>query len=382
MSFRDNLQYLRTKRHMTQEQLAMLLGVSRQSISKWESEKAYPEMDKLLTICDLFGCTLDDLVLGDVSLAVSQSSESLPTDVSHMQAPIETDSGTAKPHPGISGTTGDSSEKPRPDIYDSNALPADVPVPPSSPGIDMTGYDDHFRSFALSMALGVASMILGLAAASLFDDPDSIIGTNPFNDLWAFTLLGLGVVIGLALIIPSAMAHTDFKRRHPYVEDFYTDDDRVRVSRRMAGYLVGGIAFVFIGIVVSENLSLVRSVKAWSSGAFFFFVAGAVAFFIYSSIHLSALKVNRYNERMEKRLGRHRFGMRHHRWDDRSDRLSSVVTDVIMGIATIVAFFLLFVSHNRICDVTFPFWLPWVIGGLLCGIVSSIISIYDKNRKD
>ena len=49
----------------------MLLGVSRQAISKWESEKAYPEMDKLLMICDLFGCTLDDLVLGDVSASVN-----------------------------------------------------------------------------------------------------------------------------------------------------------------------------------------------------------------------------------------------------------------------------------------------------------------------
>ena len=51
---------------MTQEQLAMLLGVSRQAISKWESEKAYPEMDKLLMLCDMFGVTLDDLVMGDV----------------------------------------------------------------------------------------------------------------------------------------------------------------------------------------------------------------------------------------------------------------------------------------------------------------------------
>ena len=38
----------------------MLLGVSRQAISKWESEKAYPEMDKLLMLCDMFGVTLDD----------------------------------------------------------------------------------------------------------------------------------------------------------------------------------------------------------------------------------------------------------------------------------------------------------------------------------
>lgn len=35
MGFRDNLQYLRAERNMTQEQLAMLLGVSRQAISKW-----------------------------------------------------------------------------------------------------------------------------------------------------------------------------------------------------------------------------------------------------------------------------------------------------------------------------------------------------------
>lgn len=38
MSFRTNLQYLRAQRNMTQERLAMLLGVSRQAISKWESD--------------------------------------------------------------------------------------------------------------------------------------------------------------------------------------------------------------------------------------------------------------------------------------------------------------------------------------------------------
>lgn len=36
--------------------------------------KGYPEMDKLLMICDLFGCTLDDLVLGDVSRPAASAS--------------------------------------------------------------------------------------------------------------------------------------------------------------------------------------------------------------------------------------------------------------------------------------------------------------------
>ena len=67
MSFRDNLQHLRAARNMTQEQLAMLLGVSRQSVTKWEAEKSYPEMDKLLKMCQIFECSLDDLVQGDLT---------------------------------------------------------------------------------------------------------------------------------------------------------------------------------------------------------------------------------------------------------------------------------------------------------------------------
>ncbi len=45
----------------------MLLGVNRQSVNKWEAGKAYPEMEKLIKPCDLFGCSLDELVRGDVA---------------------------------------------------------------------------------------------------------------------------------------------------------------------------------------------------------------------------------------------------------------------------------------------------------------------------
>ena len=67
MSFRDNLQHLRATHAMTQEQLALMLGVSRQSVTKWEAEKSYPEMDKLLKLCQSFDVTLDDLVQGDLT---------------------------------------------------------------------------------------------------------------------------------------------------------------------------------------------------------------------------------------------------------------------------------------------------------------------------
>ena len=48
MSLGENLQFLRKKAEITQEQLAEQLEVSRQSVSKWESDTAFPEMDKIL----------------------------------------------------------------------------------------------------------------------------------------------------------------------------------------------------------------------------------------------------------------------------------------------------------------------------------------------
>ena len=62
MSFRKNLEYLRKSKKLSQEELANKLNVSRQSVSKWESGAAYPETEKILAICKIFDCTLDDLM--------------------------------------------------------------------------------------------------------------------------------------------------------------------------------------------------------------------------------------------------------------------------------------------------------------------------------
>lgn len=66
MNFSDNLKKIRKEHHLSQEQLADKLGVSRQSVSKWESSLAYPEMDKLIQISKLFQVNLDDLLNCDI----------------------------------------------------------------------------------------------------------------------------------------------------------------------------------------------------------------------------------------------------------------------------------------------------------------------------
>lgn len=62
MSFGKNLQYLRRlNRNMTQGAIAEKLEVSRQTVSKWESDECKPEIEKAIGICNLFNCTLDNL---------------------------------------------------------------------------------------------------------------------------------------------------------------------------------------------------------------------------------------------------------------------------------------------------------------------------------
>ena len=67
MKFGENLQKLRKEKGISQEQLAEQLGVTRQSVSKWESGASYPEMDKIVALCNMFHCDMDVLINKDIT---------------------------------------------------------------------------------------------------------------------------------------------------------------------------------------------------------------------------------------------------------------------------------------------------------------------------
>lgn len=72
MSFASKLQEIRQKNGVSQEQLAELLNVSRQSVSKWERGKGYPEIDKIIFISEHFGVTIDELLKESITDAPFQ----------------------------------------------------------------------------------------------------------------------------------------------------------------------------------------------------------------------------------------------------------------------------------------------------------------------
>lgn len=59
--FKDNLVQMRKILQLTQEDIAEKLGVTRQSVAKWESGESIPDLDKCKQLADVFGVSLDDL---------------------------------------------------------------------------------------------------------------------------------------------------------------------------------------------------------------------------------------------------------------------------------------------------------------------------------
>ena len=75
MNFSEKLQLLRKQKGLSQEQLAEMLDVSRQSVSKWEAQQTLPEPGKIIMISQIFDVTIDQLLKDELSLNDEVSTE-------------------------------------------------------------------------------------------------------------------------------------------------------------------------------------------------------------------------------------------------------------------------------------------------------------------
>ena len=353
MSFRDNLQHLRATRNMTQEQLAMLLGVSRQSVTKWEAEKSYPEMDKLLKICQVFDCTLDDLVQGDL---------------------------TAWPKESAAASV------------------------PAGPVTDVCGYDEHMVRFAKCVSAGVPFFILGAAASVFVQDalPLIMFGTDVLYDhevMSRFEPFGIMallafILIGLAIVIPVIMDHSSFVRAHPYVENFYTEAQRSTAARQLGIAVVACMGLVFAGVAFAAF----HEYQPWEDGSasvLIVLVGAGVFLIVRYALLYDRLDVDRYNKDVVDELEVEDIAnsaLEEERKEallqQRSrNKKRNAIYGAIMMVATIIALTWLFVgsslnggfdSVDWANSLAGYFWLPWPIGGLICGIVAVLSDAFGE----
>ncbi|WP_165054848.1 MULTISPECIES: helix-turn-helix transcriptional regulator [unclassified Adlercreutzia] len=337
MNFRDNLVHLRAVNNMTQEQLAMRLGVSRQSVAKWEAGKSYPEMDKLLALCQVFSCTLDELVQGDLTAREADSSLAV--------------SGSAQPE-------------------------------------DVFGYDEQMRSFANKISNGVMAIILGVALCAMFgaigeasEGAAHAISSNVFVSL-SILLLFAGIAAGLALIIPAAMSHSAFVKAHPYVSDFYRPEDKARARSAFSRELIGGICCIFLGVCAVVFLADTSYEDVLGTPVMLSLIAVGVRFIIHGGMMLGRTNLHDYNKSAGEYLTPEEIAssdLPHEQKQQmisahESDKRIGAICGAVMMLATIVGLVLLFASPFQLY-----FWLAWVVGGLLCGIIAVLMKAFSAN---
>ncbi|MBE6964124.1 MAG: helix-turn-helix transcriptional regulator [Ruminococcaceae bacterium] len=74
MSFAENLKQIRKGHHLSQEELAELLNVSRQAVSKWEQGQGYPEAEKLMLLSGKLNVSLDALMSSEIARSAASDS--------------------------------------------------------------------------------------------------------------------------------------------------------------------------------------------------------------------------------------------------------------------------------------------------------------------
>lgn len=345
MSFRNNLLHLRASRNMTQEQLAMLLGVSRQSVTKWEAEKSYPEMDKLLKMCALFECTLDDLVQGDL---------------------------TARPVSQVESAS-----------------------MPSGPATDVCGYDEHMRDFAIKIPTGIACIVLGVAWTVFFcGGPTGILHDG---DVLALAGLFAGILAGLAFLVPAGMHHSSFVKAHPYIEDFYTAEQKSSAGRRCAAAVVAGIGIIFLGVLIAISTDK-TGYENVGAAALIVLVAIAVWLIVNTGMLYSRTNLTVYNQSAIDELElddiakaaideeRRKALLAAHGIKTRKQRLIGNLCGIIMIIASIAGLVMLFwpiaqgIDPDDVNWTSNFFWMAWVVGGLCCGIVALAVNAFVEDE--
>ena len=194
MTFGENLQFLRKRAGLTQEDLAEKMEVSRQSVSKWESNSAYPEMEAILRLCDLFNVDMDTFLRGDVQAALAE---------------------------------------------------------------DTTGYDKHMNAFSKAIAGGVGLILLGVTILVTL-----LTGLTADAEVAVYPLVGTAILlicitVAVAIFIVFGMGHDRFRKKHPVIQPFYTEEQLDAYDRRFPLLIAFPVVLILIGVVVQVAIVLV-----------------------------------------------------------------------------------------------------------------------------
>lgn len=306
MNFGKNLQTLRKANQLSQEELAEKLNVSRQAISKWESGTGLPEMDKLLQLCEMFNCKMDDLVRGELSPEKSTSSQH-------------------------------TSKNPENLKYIYNRL---------------------MNRFSIWISLAIGLIIFGVSPLLYLSDFGS-----PWVD-YGLVILLIFVAIAVPIFVTQGIKVGNFKEKHPHLDISYTEAEVDGANGKFTTLMASAIGIILTGLVVFMAL-MASNVFGTESAApvavFILFVAIGAPLFVLAGIRKGKYDIVKYNHENSPEFVK-------------NSKKIGAISGIIMMIATMI-----YLSLGFICDLWETAWIVFPLGGITCGIVSTILEHSHKH---
>ncbi len=325
MILADKIIELRKKSGMSQEELAEKLGVSRQSISKWEGAQSTPDLNRILQLSEIFGVTTDSLLKDTVEL---------PSDNSTPQEKAETEPPLRRVSMEEANKFLVENEK------RSKLIPTGVALCTCSflPIIML----DYFEPFPeAGPIIGVPVMLILIAVAvSLF-----IISGNKYKPFKYLDKEGIDTEYGVSGMV------TEKKSKYEPKHNFSI----------IAGVMLFILSFIPI-IVFSQLFIDNNTIEALSIAAMFI----SIAVGLYLIIH-TCTKMDGFRKLLEE----NEFSRK------KKEKRNSKVMTAYWCIVTAIYLGWSFITKNW--GIT---WLIWVIAGVLSPVVSIIESSIRKNKVD
>jgi len=328
MILADKIINERKKCGWSQEELAEKLGVSRQSVSKWEGAQSVPDLGKILLMADLFGVTTDYLLKDEI----------VPTS-------------------------------------DNNELRADSDSVPPKIKISMEEANEFLslkRWAAPRMAIGAALCVISpvpiIFLAGLSEVSKYNISENFAGGLGTILLF---VIITIAVLLMTNTEHRVRKYANLSDKDFETEYGVTGMVReRQASFdatnhrnIMIGITLSILGVVpilISAFLEFPDYVTVMMVCVMFLMIATAAILFTYTTIISGSMKLllneddtSYENRKKEKRMG----------------NISSVYWCIVVAI---------FLGYNFVTKNYDTSWIIWPVAGVLYAAFRGIVSMFFK----
>ena len=222
---------------------------------------------------------------------------------------------------------------------------------------DTVRYDDHMNHFSLQIALSVFAIIAGVALMILL----SALG---LSEMLAVALFMLILTISVVVMVAGGIQHDNFRKKHPVIQDFYTEEEKDAFHQKFVWYIAGGVGAILFGVVllvgVFAFLPEKEPYESFAAAVFMLLVAGAVFSFIYGGIQEDKYKIWKYNR------------------DNNPDPESKRRLDLIGAAcgAIMLAATAIYVALGLTRGAWGTAWWLFAVGGILCGVVSVALNPY------